>query len=513
MSNHNSSQSTTTQTNKVLFNPNNNNNNNNPSALLKNNDTLTHQEVPIKTVTNEKKPRLLLPRPKDVPIETQSLLLPPSLIQKQVTDSISTTTPKVKTMETNNNNNPNNTKQSSNRKRKTPLEEEEHHNDVKVPKTTETTIRRTASPSIQDTSVERPRNIEKIIYGRYQIGTWYYSPYPSEYGDKVEELFICEHCLKYTVDDSQLRAHKLHCKRRKPPGQIIYQQDNIKIYEIDGREHKLYCQNLCLMSKLFLETKTLYYDVEGFTFYVLTEQDRTLDLFVGYFSKEKISYDNYNLACIMVLPSQQRKGYGRLLIELSYEISKYQGIIGSPEKPLSSLGELGYRSYWASTLIVALRDFRGQLTIQELSKRTTIHIDDVIDTLTWLNMLKYRKIKNNNQQQEEDLTSTLSLHHNNSGVTSASTNTTAIQVCINNDMLENAIKEHHLRLNKRIDPSLIRWKNFSASSSTRNINNSNDNNNNNNDNNNDSNNNDGSNHLKNTSSNSTTKHDNVSIIK
>lgn len=39
------------------------------------------------------------------------------------------------------------------------------------------------------------------------------------------------------------------------------------------------------MSKLFLETKTLYYDVEGFTFYILTEQDRTLDLFVGYFSK------------------------------------------------------------------------------------------------------------------------------------------------------------------------------------------------------------------------------------
>ncbi|KAG2216896.1 hypothetical protein INT45_010592 [Circinella minor] len=502
MSNHNSSQPTTTQNNKVLLNPNNNNNNNNQSALLKNNDILTHQEVPIKTVTNEKKPRLLLPRPKDVPIETQSLLLPPSLIQKQVTDSISTTTPKVKTMETNNNN----TKQS-NRKRKTPLEEEEHPHDVKVPKITETTIRRTASPSIQDTSVERPRNIEKIIYGRYQIGTWYYSPYPSEYGDKVEELFICEHCLKYTVDDSQLRAHKLHCKRRKPPGQIIYQQDNIKIYEIDGREHKLYCQNLCLMSKLFLETKTLYYDVEGFTFYVLTEQDRTLDLFVGYFSKEKISYDNYNLACIMVLPSQQRKGYGRLLIELSYEISKHQGIIGSPEKPLSSLGELGYRSYWASTLIVALRDFRGQLTIQELSKRTTIHMDDVIDTLTWLNMLKYRKIKNNNQQQQqgEEEESTLHHHHNN-GVTSTSTHTTAIQVCINNDMLENAIKEHHLRLNKRIDPSLIRWKNFSASS-TRNINNNNDNNNNNNDNNNDSNNNDSS------SLNSTVKNDNVSIIK
>ncbi|KAI8137396.1 acyl-CoA N-acyltransferase [Fennellomyces sp. T-0311] len=240
------------------------------------------------------------------------------------------------------------------------------------------TTSRFPSPSLQDTSVERPRNVEKIVYGRYQIGTWYYAPYPSEYGEKVDELFICEHCLKYTVQDAQMRAHKaskrdpvagmLHCKKRKPPGQVIYQQGNIKIYEIDGREHKLYCQNLCLMSKLFLETKTLYYDVEGFKFYVLTEQDRTLDLFVGYFSKEKISYDNYNLACIMVLPPQQRKGYGRLLIELSYELSRHEGVIGSPEKPLSTLGALGYRSYWASSLIANLRDFRGSRASSETHK-------------------------------------------------------------------------------------------------------------------------------------------------
>lgn len=35
----------------------------------------------------------------------------------------------------------------------------------------------------------------------------------------------------------------------------------------------MYCQNLCLLSKLFLDHKTLYYDVDPFLFYVLCEVD------------------------------------------------------------------------------------------------------------------------------------------------------------------------------------------------------------------------------------------------
>lgn len=35
---------------------------------------------------------------------------------------------------------------------------------------------------------------------------------------------------------------------------------------------------------------------------------------VGYFSKEKHSPDDFNLACILVLPSHQRKGFGKFLI-------------------------------------------------------------------------------------------------------------------------------------------------------------------------------------------------------
>ena len=49
--------------------------------------------------------------------------------------------------------------------------------------------------------------------------------------------------------------------------------------------HQVYCQNLCLLAKLFLDHKTLYYDVEPFLFYVMTTADSVGCHMVGYFSK------------------------------------------------------------------------------------------------------------------------------------------------------------------------------------------------------------------------------------
>ena len=42
---------------------------------------------------------------------------------------------------------------------------------------------------------------------------------------------------------------------------------------------------MCLLAKLFLDHKTLYFDVEPFLFYILTEVDRDGCHLVGYFSK------------------------------------------------------------------------------------------------------------------------------------------------------------------------------------------------------------------------------------
>lgn len=91
-----------------------------------------------------------------------------------------------------------------------------------------------------------------------------------------------------------------------------------------GHREKEFCQNLCYLAKLFLDHKTLYYDVDLFLFYLLCECDERGAHLVGYFSKEKKSEQGYNLACILTLPAYQRKGYGKALISMSYELSRIE---------------------------------------------------------------------------------------------------------------------------------------------------------------------------------------------
>lgn len=130
-------------------------------------------------------------------------------------------------------------------------------------------------------------------------------------------IYICEFCLKYRKSRKCLERHLIKCILRHPPGNEIYRKNSISFFEIDGRKSKCYAQNLCLLAKLFLDHKTLYYDTDPFLFYVMTEFDNRGFHIVGYFSKEKESTEDYNVACILTLPPYQRKGYGKLLIEFS----------------------------------------------------------------------------------------------------------------------------------------------------------------------------------------------------
>ena len=61
----------------------------------------------------------------------------------------------------------------------------------------------------------------------------------------------------------------------------------------------------------------------------------------------------------MTLPAFQRKGYGQFLIDFSYLLTKKEGKVGSPEKPLSDLGLLSYRKYWLRVIKQQL-DFYGE---------------------------------------------------------------------------------------------------------------------------------------------------------
>ena len=112
--------------------------------------------------------------------------------------------------------------------------------------------------------------------------------------EKVSEINLI-------VSFFNFRYHSGQCVQRQPAGKEIYRKGTLSLFEVDGLDHKLYCQNLCLLAKLFLDHKTLYFDVVPFLFYILCEVDKQGAHVVGYFSKEKESPEGnefYFIHCI-----------------------------------------------------------------------------------------------------------------------------------------------------------------------------------------------------------------------
>ncbi|KAI1323358.1 acyl-CoA N-acyltransferase [Xylariaceae sp. FL0255] len=272
----------------------------------------------------------------------------------------------------------------------------------------------------------------------------------------LDRLYICPCCFKYSRDTARWLAHVKVCETRcHVPGRKVYthpssrvsaakgvkvprhsgsgpspntsstksgkrkrhsddvdgkavptategdtnsQEGEWSVWEVDGEEEGLFCQNLSLFAKLFLDNKSVFFDVTEFNYFLLVytpspssasphptsissahpptnsfspplhdpnqhqQQRSPLALnshavtsalrpqIVGFFSKEKMSWDNNNLACILVFPPWQRKGLGPLLMGVSYEISRREGILGGPEKPISELGRKGYKRFWAGEI-------------------------------------------------------------------------------------------------------------------------------------------------------------------
>jgi MOZ/SAS family/MYST family zinc finger domain len=320
------------------------------------------------------------------------------------------------------------------------------------------------------------RNIDAVILGNVQFDTWYYSPYPdsiilspeppntntriglpnggavpapspsatSTASTTCPALHICPYCFGYTPHLSSYVAHlRLHQQLRKQDDSLspvpasatpVYTYDGYSVWEIDGETEKLYCQNLSLFGKLFLEQKSVFFDTGGFLYYVLTytppenisagvksvkKQDRAQsdvrdDLglkteVLGFFSKENPSWDSNNLACILIFPPYQHRQLGKLLMSVSYKLSGWEwegGVIGGPEKPLSVMGRRSYLRFWseriARFMLGESADADGRkvfdegkkrkgrkaavmkeaLTVKEIGERTGMLAEDVVAALT-----------------------------------------------------------------------------------------------------------------------------------
>lgn len=327
--------------------------------------------------------------------------------------------------------------------------------------------------------------IKCINFGHFEIDTWHAAPYPEEYS-RNKHLYICEFCLKYMSSDYVAWRHKLKCSAKHPPGDEIYRQfvtnpetgleTTISFFEVDGRRNPLYCQNLCLLAKLFLGSKTLYYDVEPFLFYIMTENDEFGCHFVGYFSKEKrgcgpapsmdphTSFDESNVAqqagsgdaeledtaqdpaivnpgnnvsCILVLPIHMRRGFGRVLIEFSYLLTMVEGRTGSPEKPLSDMGLVSYRSFWRTVLCKLLLRYEGKeasstkpakpVSIIQIAKETGMTPDDIVSTLEALRFLVRDPV------------------------------TKSYAIRVDYDYMKEYVEKHEKKATIKIDPNCLRW--------------------------------------------------------
>lgn len=225
----------------------------------------------------------------------------------------------------------------------------------------------------------------------------------------LDEIYVCQHCFKYSSNRRLLQEHKLHCKLNdKYPniGRLVYRDDERScfIIHVRGYQELLFCQNLCLFSKLFLDDKSVFYNIDCFDFFVvygLDDQKRSYFsgkyLPMGYFSKELLSWDNNNnLACICVFPPFQGRQLGWLMVEFLYALAKVTPgqFESGPEFPLSTSGKSIYFKFWSRKLVPLLYMYikkQQEFTLADLACETGFRKEDILLTLQYMKVLIHNK--------------------------------------------------------------------------------------------------------------------------
>ncbi|KAI6916808.1 hypothetical protein KC355_g17690 [Hortaea werneckii] len=269
---------------------------------------------------------------------------------------------------------------------------------VTIPPTSPSTVLSPTRPANRPPA-SMQGSVANLFLGNLHIKPWYPSFYPEDLvgGRKAERLYVCQWCFRYTPEIMKYSAHCVMCqlKEEPAPGRVVYEKGDCIIHELDGEEHKLYAQNLSLLSKLFLDTKSVFFDVSTFLYYplLLKTDSHPYGQVVGFFSKEKMSWDNNNVACILIFPPWQKRGLGQVLIAASYVLGRREGRFGGPEKPLSQLGRKGYIVYWCGEVYRYLMGchLKKTVTIKEISEETYIMQEDVVAALREMDVVESRK--------------------------------------------------------------------------------------------------------------------------
>jgi len=80
----------------------------------------------------------------------------------------------------------------------------------------------------------RLKTIEFIQIGDVTIEAWYHSPLPQEYHCKI--LYTCPFCLTFFNRKTLLEQHSTRCTVRCPPGDEIYRDEAVSVFEFDAKQ-------------------------------------------------------------------------------------------------------------------------------------------------------------------------------------------------------------------------------------------------------------------------------------
>jgi hypothetical protein len=83
-------------------------------------------------------------------------------------------------------------------------------------------------------------------------------------------LYVCDKCLHFYTHPKELIRHSTKCRVTHPPGDEIYRDENISLFEVDPRmcaTKRLYCENVvsnntacttikCVSNNIFTQQQT-----------------------------------------------------------------------------------------------------------------------------------------------------------------------------------------------------------------------------------------------------------------
>jgi hypothetical protein len=189
-------------------------------------------------------------------------------------------------------------------------------------------------------------------------------------------------------------------KDEVPIGDVVYEKDGYAIRKIDGEEHKVWTALDCEfiwtikadgISSCMRRTSRSLRSCSSTRSLSSSTSPRSYT--TSWYSKEKMSWDNNNLACILVFPPWQRKGLGQLLMGASYVLGRREGRFGGPEKPLSAKGLKSYLAYWCREVarFVVNAPAKKTVSVKTISDGTWIMPEDVVVALKEMGCLEAKK--------------------------------------------------------------------------------------------------------------------------